>query len=128
VIGEKLYIALIEGGTVVSKTVTRQRIVLGLSLHSLMWSVFSIWLWTRFGNAWQSDIVPILAAPVYFGTFYLRSRAFWALGAAGLLVSLFLIATTLFTIRKQSWWLVLVAHAAVVLYWFIGFVLLAIGD
>src|SRR5690349_14156472 len=101
--------------------VARQRIVLGLSLHFAVWAVYSMWLWTRFRDAWRSEIVPILAAPVYFGTFYLRSRTFWSLGAAGLLGALLLIVTTFFSIRKRSRNLVLMAHATVLLYWFLGF-------
>ena len=70
-------------------------------------------------------MIPI--APAYFGVFYLRARI-WTLGIAGVLVSATLICMVFLSIRKPHRWVVLLAHCVVLLYWFVGFALIAIGD
>jgi hypothetical protein len=93
-----------------------------------LWWAVSIWLWTHFDWKLWTTMVAIPAARTYLGVFYLLSHSFWAWGAAKLLVSLALIGTTILSIRKRQRWVVLLTHFVVLLYWFVGFGLIAIGD
>jgi hypothetical protein len=52
-----------------SKTWEIKPILLGLSIHFVLWWTVSIWLWTRFNWKLWSDMMAILIALVYFGVF-----------------------------------------------------------
>ena len=109
-----------------SKTWETKPISIGLSIHFLFWWAFSVWFWTK-GYGWTlvSFIAPI--APIYLGTVYLLSSAYREWAAAGLLVSFALIGMTLLAAWHRYRWLTLLTHFAVLLYWFVGFVLISTG-
>lgn len=103
-----------------------KRVPIGLLIHFALWWAVSAWFWTK-GYGWTvwSWMAPV--APVYLGCFYLQPHGDWQWGLAGIFVALALIAATVLALRHNRLWVVLSAHFAVILYWLIGFSLIATG-
>jgi hypothetical protein len=114
------------------KTWRTKSILVGVSIHFLLWLILSVWLWLR-NSQWYkpSLLLYVLFAPVRLGFFYLgngadRSYLGWAV--AGLAVSAALITLVVNALNKRLRWIVLLTHLTVLLYWLIGSVLIAAGE
>ena len=96
-----------------------QSILVGLAIHSLMWSVLLLWLF------WPSSSAYVLCAPVLYFFFYSTDHLHLGWGIAGLAVSTALVALVILSLVKRLRWVVLLTHGALLLYYLIGAVLIA---
>ena len=112
--------------TFLFNTWQKKFILAGLSVHFAFWWTLSAWFWTK-GYGWNLWSIMAPIAPVYLGIFCLPLHGNWHLGATGILASFGLIGTTFFSIENRKCWTVLLSHVIVLLYWLVGFVLIATG-
>ena len=97
-----------------------------LALHFLFWWVISVGFWTK-GFGWNPWAILSLLAPIYFGIFYLWIGELWEIGICSILSFIALFLLTIIALRTRKTWIMLLAHLAVIVYWFFSFVLIAAG-
>ena len=105
-----------------SRPLGKRAILIGLSIHyALWWAALVVGFWADFG---LKDLAATPIGPFYWGIVSVSDGS-WRLGAAGILMSLALVGTILFSVRKRRCWIVLLTHLAVPLYWFVGLLQIA---
>jgi hypothetical protein len=112
------------------QTWRKQTIWLGLLIHFCLWWTFFTWVWTRGdrGIGWLWSAIESAVAPLHLGIWYWQhdSDRFWA--AQGIVSFFALAGFTAFALGTQKRWITLLAHAAVVAYWFYSALLIAAGE
>jgi hypothetical protein len=110
--------------TFLSSTWAKKPILIGLSIHFTVWWAGSVLFWAKnYGSYVGLYFAPI--APIYLGIAILKSPENREWAAAGMVVFFALVGTISVAVRKQSGWTVVLAHFAVLLYWFTGFALMS---
>jgi hypothetical protein len=107
--------------TFLSKPLGKRPILIGLSIHFVLWWAAVVWLWPA-KLSW-TDWAGVAIGPTSYGIEYLSSGYQRGWGAAGILISFALIGMTLISVRKRRCWVVLLTHVAMLLYWGVCFVL-----
>lgn len=101
----------------------KKSVVLGLLVHFCLWWALSAWFWA---TSWSRDLARIaVVAPLSRGIVYLQ-RGYWFAGIQGLIACIALVSLSFLALRRQTRWVVLLAHASVFIYWFYSLLLIGI--
>ena len=109
--------------TVIPPMQPARKILMGLALHFVFWWVVSAWLWIR-GFGWILWALASPLSPILLGISYLWTNV-WQIGVCAIAAVTALILLTVMAWRKKRVWIILLAHLAVIVYWFFSFVLIA---
>jgi hypothetical protein len=113
------------------KTCGKKSILVGVSLHFLLWFVLSAWLWLRSSAFDPSSLLYVLFAPVRLGFFYLSAgpdHYYFGWAVSGLVLSAALISLIVLSLTQRLRWIVLLTHLTIFLYWLADAVLIAAGE
>jgi hypothetical protein len=109
--------------TWLKQTWSKKAVVLGLSIHFCLWWALFAWFWA---TSWSSHLALIsVIAPVSRGIFYFQG-GYWFAGIQGIGAFIALVGLSFLALRTRTRWIVLLAHASVLVYWFYSLFLISI--